>query len=157
MAKQRDWMVSDYATCVAFAWDRLSITDGGDRMIPAEEMAARVSKVLGRVVSREDFLACCQTPPEDAGVVEAIARVLEVEIAWLMPHQVDRFRDRPQESEVARQLDVDVTVLRRWKDQLADEPETAFPGNGRRRTPEDEVGVLMSPCPRTSMGDERQC
>ena len=35
-------------------------------------------------------------------------------------------------AEVARQLDVNPTVLRRWKDQLADEPETAFPGNGRR-------------------------
>ena len=45
-------------------------------------------------------------------------------------------------AEVARQLEVNVTVLRRWKDQLAAEPEMAFPGNGRRRPAEDEVEQL---------------
>ena len=47
-------------------------------------------------------------------------------------------------AEVARQLEVNVTVLRRWKEQLADEPETAFPGNGRRRSAEDEVEQLRT-------------
>ncbi len=45
-------------------------------------------------------------------------------------------------TEVARHLDVNPTVLRRWREQFADDPETAFPGNGHRRTPEDEVEQL---------------
>ena len=45
-------------------------------------------------------------------------------------------------AELARQLEINPTVLRRWQDQLRDDPETAFPGNGRRSTPEDEVEQL---------------
>ena len=48
-------VVCDYATRVTFAWDRLSITESGDRFIPTDEMTVRMSKVLGRPVSREKF------------------------------------------------------------------------------------------------------
>jgi len=46
-------------------------------------------------------------------------------------------------AEVARRLDVNPTVLRRWRDQLADDPETAFPGNGRQRTADDDMERLQ--------------
>ena len=42
-------------------------------------------------------------------------------------------------AEVARELGVHATVLRRWKDQVAVDAETAFPGNGRMREPEEGV------------------
>ena len=45
-------------------------------------------------------------------------------------------------TEVARQLDVHPTMLRRWERKLTEDPATAFPGNGRRGTPPDEVAQL---------------
>jgi len=46
-------------------------------------------------------------------------------------------------AEVARELGVHATVLRRWKDQVAVDAPTAFPGNGRMREPEEEVRRLQ--------------
>ncbi len=46
-------------------------------------------------------------------------------------------------AEVARELGVHATVLRRWKDQVAVDAKTAFPGNGRMRDPEDELRRLQ--------------
>lgn len=45
-------------------------------------------------------------------------------------------------AEVARELGVHATVLRRWKDQVAVDADSAFPGNGRRRELEDELQRL---------------
>jgi len=44
--------------------------------------------------------------------------------------------------DVSRNLDVDPTVLRRWQDQVTVDPETAFPGNGLERKPEEEIKRL---------------
>jgi transposase len=45
-------------------------------------------------------------------------------------------------AELARELDVSPSVLRRWRNRVTEDPDTAFPGNGRRRWPEDEVEQL---------------
>ncbi len=45
-------------------------------------------------------------------------------------------------AEVARELGVNATVIRRWKDQVEVDALTVFPGNGRRRDLEDEVRRL---------------
>ena len=46
--------------------------------------------------------------------------------------------DRPL-MQVARELDISASVLRRWKQRFEEDPSEAFPGNGRtlpiRRTP----------------------
>ena len=41
--------------------------------------------------------------------------------------------------ELARQLAVHPSQLHRWRAQVEVDAATAFPGNGRRRTAEDEV------------------
>ena len=45
-------------------------------------------------------------------------------------------------SELARELGIQETVLRRWRKEMAVDEETAFPGNGRRLEPEDELERL---------------
>ncbi len=45
-------------------------------------------------------------------------------------------------AEIARQLDVGRSVLHRWREQVAVDAPTAFPGNGTRRTPEGELTRL---------------
>jgi len=45
-------------------------------------------------------------------------------------------------ADVARALGVDAQVLRRWQDQVAVDPGTAFPGNGRARGEEAELQRL---------------
>jgi transposase len=45
-------------------------------------------------------------------------------------------------ADVARALGVDAQVLRRWQDQVAVDPTTAFPGNGRAPTEEAELQRL---------------
>jgi transposase len=45
-------------------------------------------------------------------------------------------------ADVARALDVDAQVLRRWRDQVAIDPATAFPGNGRAHGEEAELQRL---------------
>jgi transposase len=45
-------------------------------------------------------------------------------------------------ADVTRALGIDAQVLRRWKDQVAIDPETAFPGNGRAPGDEAELQRL---------------
>ena len=44
-----------------------------------------------------------------------------------------------QLTQVARELGVDATVLRRWKGQVDVDPASAFPGNGQQRAEEAEL------------------
>ena len=41
-------------------------------------------------------------------------------------------------AEASRNLGIEYSVLRRWKMQLADNPQNAFPGKGRR-SPDDQA------------------
>jgi transposase len=45
-------------------------------------------------------------------------------------------------AEVARDLDVSGTVLRRWKKELASEGNQAFPGNGKLTDEQEELCKL---------------
>jgi len=45
-------------------------------------------------------------------------------------------------ADVARALEVDAQVIRRWQEQVQRDPETAFPGNGRAPAEEAEVQRL---------------
>ncbi len=49
-----------------------------------------------------------------------------------------------QLTQVARELGVDPTVLRRWKEQVELDPATAFPGNGQMRGEEAELVRLRA-------------
>lgn len=55
-----------------------------------------------------------------------------------------RLSDQPGKfiAQIARDLDVRVKDLYRWRAELKAAPTQAFPGKGRRRTPEDEVERL---------------
>ena len=44
--------------------------------------------------------------------------------------------------QVARDLDIRPDMLRRWRHQLARDPEQAFPGVGQRTTRDEEVWLL---------------
>ncbi len=46
-------------------------------------------------------------------------------------------------AEVSRNLGVEYSVLRRWKKQLADDPQYAFPGKGRLKAPDEELRRLQ--------------
>ena len=41
-------------------------------------------------------------------------------------------------AEASRNLGIEYSVLRRWKTQLADDPQNAFPGKGKRN-PDDQA------------------
>ena len=45
-------------------------------------------------------------------------------------------------AQVARDLDIRRDMLRRWRRQLQDDPEQAFPGVGQRKGREEEVWQL---------------
>ncbi len=45
-------------------------------------------------------------------------------------------------AEASRNLGVDYSVLRRWKNQLADDSQDAFPGKGRLKSPDEELRQL---------------
>ncbi len=45
-------------------------------------------------------------------------------------------------AQVARELDVSASVLRRWKQQFEEDPSEAFPGNGRMKAEDDELRRL---------------
>ena len=45
-------------------------------------------------------------------------------------------------AEASRNLGVEYSVLRRWKKQLADNPQHAFPGKGRLKAPDEELRQL---------------
>ena len=42
-------------------------------------------------------------------------------------------------AEASRNLGIEYSVLRRWKKQLADDPQYAFPGKGRLKAPDEEL------------------
>ena len=42
-------------------------------------------------------------------------------------------------AEASRNLGIEYSVLRRWKTQLADDPQNAFPGKGKLKAPDEEV------------------
>ena len=42
-------------------------------------------------------------------------------------------------AEASRNLGIDYSVLRRWKSQLADDPQNAFPGKGKLKAPDEEL------------------
>ena len=45
-------------------------------------------------------------------------------------------------AEASRNLGVEYSVLRRWKKQLTDDPQSAFPGKGRLRDDDEELRRL---------------
>jgi len=46
-------------------------------------------------------------------------------------------------AEASRNLGVEYSILRRWKKQLADDPQNAFPGKGRLKTADRELRELQ--------------
>ena len=46
-------------------------------------------------------------------------------------------------AEASRNLGVEYSVLRRWKKQLADDPQNAFPGKGQLKTADQELRALQ--------------
>ena len=42
-------------------------------------------------------------------------------------------------AEASRNLGIEYSVLRRWKNQLAGDPQNAFPGKGKLKAPEEEL------------------
>ena len=42
-------------------------------------------------------------------------------------------------AEASRNLGIEYSVLRRWKNQLADDPQNAFPGKGKLKGPDEEL------------------
>lgn len=59
--------------------------------------------------------------------VEAVRQVLE--------------NGRPL-AQVARELDISASVLRRWKQQVEADPSEAFPGNGHMKAEDEELRRL---------------
>ena len=46
-------------------------------------------------------------------------------------------------AEASRNLGIEYSVLRRWKNQLSGVPGSAFPGKGKLRTPDEELRKLQ--------------
>ncbi|MCP3895728.1 MAG: transposase [Bacteroides sp.] len=46
-------------------------------------------------------------------------------------------------AEASRNLGVEYSVLRRWKQQLAKDPQNAFPGKGKLKAPDEELRRLQ--------------
>ena len=42
-------------------------------------------------------------------------------------------------AEASRNLGIEYSVLRRWKIQLTDDPQHAFPGKGKLKAPDEEL------------------
>jgi len=45
-------------------------------------------------------------------------------------------------AEASRNLGIDYSVLRRWKSQLAEDSQNAFPGKGKLKAPDEDVRRL---------------
>ena len=45
-------------------------------------------------------------------------------------------------AEASRNLGIEYSVLRRWKNQLADDPQNAFPGKGKLKVADEELRRL---------------
>lgn len=46
-------------------------------------------------------------------------------------------------AEASRNLGVEYSILRRWKKQLADDPQNAFPGKGQFKAADQELRALQ--------------
>ena len=46
-------------------------------------------------------------------------------------------------AEASRNLGVEYSVLRRWKKELADDPQNAFPGKGQLKAADQELRALQ--------------
>ena len=46
-------------------------------------------------------------------------------------------------AEASRNLGIEYSVLRRWKQQLADDPQDAFPGKGRQKDRDQQLRDLQ--------------
>jgi transposase len=46
-------------------------------------------------------------------------------------------------AEASRNLGVEYSVLRRWKKQLANDPENAFPGKGKQKAADEQMKQLQ--------------
>ncbi len=46
-------------------------------------------------------------------------------------------------AEASRNLGVEYSVLRRWKKQLANDPNNAFPGKGRQKAADEQLKKLQ--------------
>ena len=46
-------------------------------------------------------------------------------------------------AEASRNLGVEYSVLRRWKKQLSDDPQNAFPGKGKLKADDEELRRLQ--------------
>jgi transposase len=45
-------------------------------------------------------------------------------------------------AEASRNLGIEYSVLRRWKNQFADDPQNAFPGKGKLKAPDEQLRQL---------------
>ena len=54
-------------------------------------------------------------------------------------------------SKAARKLDINVNMLRRWKHQVEEQANNAFPGNGRQLPEQDELRRLRQENQRLRM------
>jgi transposase len=45
-------------------------------------------------------------------------------------------------AEASRNLGVEYSILRRWKQQLSGDPDNAFPGKGKLKAPDEELRRL---------------
>jgi transposase len=45
-------------------------------------------------------------------------------------------------AEASRNLGVEYSILRRWKQQLSGDPDNAFPGKGKLKAPDEEMRRL---------------
>jgi transposase len=53
-------------------------------------------------------------------------------------------------AEASRSLGVEYSVLRRWKNELEQDPQHAFPGKGRLRPPDEEIRSLKKKLDRVT-------
>ena len=53
-------------------------------------------------------------------------------------------------AEASRNLGVEYSVLRRWKMQLADDPQNAFPGKGRQKAVDQELRSIKKELERVT-------
>ena len=53
-------------------------------------------------------------------------------------------------AEASRNLGIEYSVLRRWKTQLADDPQNAFPGKGRLKPADQELRKLRKELERVT-------
>ena len=60
-----------------------------------------------------------------------------------------------QTAQVARDLGITPNLLRRWKQEVADDQVTAFPGKGRRKPHDEELARLKRELARVTQ--ERDC